>query len=174
MCHSGDTEFKGAFKCGLECVLHFPANEGNNRWVVCSPIILQTNLKWLKCWYILKLQSVSFASLSPSLFENLELQLFAELSSLRGLCSGTAPARMNLMFWRVCVALSRRTGVDIYCTLQSHSSLRLGIYDPNKNFHRILPPSEQVTSLPRLFWPTEEKSINCANYYYCYTLFSNY
>ncbi len=38
------------------------------------------------------------------------------------------------------------------------SSLRLGIYDPNKNFHRIL-PSEQVTSLPRLFCPTEEKSI---------------
>ncbi len=32
----------------------------------------------------LKLQSVSFASLSPSLFENLELQLFEELSSLCG------------------------------------------------------------------------------------------
>ncbi len=46
----------------------------------------------------LKLQSVNFASLLPSLFENLELQLCAELSSLRGLYSGTAPARMNLMF----------------------------------------------------------------------------
>ncbi len=49
----------------------------------------------------LKLQSVSFASLLPSLFENLELQLCAELTSLRGVvirCSGTAPARMNLMF----------------------------------------------------------------------------
>ncbi len=32
----------------------------------------------------LKLQSISFASLSPSLFENLELQLCAELSSVRG------------------------------------------------------------------------------------------
>ncbi len=32
----------------------------------------------------LKLQSVSFASLSPSMFENLELQLCAELSSVRG------------------------------------------------------------------------------------------
>ncbi len=32
---------------------------------------------------MLKLQSISFASLSPSLFENLELQLFVELSSLR-------------------------------------------------------------------------------------------
>ncbi len=37
--------------------------------------------------YYLKLQSVSFASLSPSLFENLELQLFAELFSLRGVVS---------------------------------------------------------------------------------------
>ncbi len=46
----------------------------------------------------LKLQSVSFASLSPSLFEILELQLFEELSSLRGVCSGTAPAQMNLIF----------------------------------------------------------------------------
>ncbi len=33
---------------------------------------------------ILKLQCVSFASLSQSLFENLELQLFVELSWLRG------------------------------------------------------------------------------------------
>ncbi len=33
---------------------------------------------------LLKLQSVSFASLSPSLFENLELQIFAELFSLPG------------------------------------------------------------------------------------------
>ncbi len=32
----------------------------------------------------LKLQSISFASLSPSLFENLELQVLAELSCLRG------------------------------------------------------------------------------------------
>ncbi len=46
----------------------------------------------------LKLQSVSFASLSPSLFENLELQLLAELSSVCGLYSGTAPAQINLMF----------------------------------------------------------------------------
>ncbi len=65
---------------------------------------------------LLKLQSVSFASLSPSLFENLELQLFAELSCLRGLYSGTASARMNLMFWGECVAVSHSTGVDVYCT----------------------------------------------------------
>ncbi len=31
------------------------------------------------------------------------------------------------------------------------------VYDPNKNFHRLL-PSEQVTSLPRS-WPTEEKTL---------------
>jgi len=33
--------------------------------------------------------------------------------------------------------------VNVYCTSQSQISLRLGIYDPNKNFHRIL-SSEQV------------------------------
>ncbi len=46
----------------------------------------------------LKLQSLSFASLSPSLFETLELQLLVELSSVCGLYSSTDPARMNLMF----------------------------------------------------------------------------
>ncbi len=56
------------------------------------------------------------------MFENLELQFLAELSSVRGVvirCSGTAPARMNLMFWGECVVVSHRTSVDIYCTLQS-------------------------------------------------------
>ncbi len=38
--------------------------------------------------FFFKLQSVSFASLSPSMFENLELPLFVQLCSLRGLCSG--------------------------------------------------------------------------------------
>ncbi len=75
-----------------------------------------TNINKKRACYImyqsLKLQSISFASLSPSLFENLELQLLAELSSLRGLYSGTAPARMNLMFWGVCVAVSHHTGVN--------------------------------------------------------------
>ncbi len=70
------------------------------------------------CFFFLKLQSVSFASLSPSMFENLELQLLAELSPA-GVWVGTAAARMNLMFWRVCVAVSHRTGVDVYCTSQS-------------------------------------------------------
>ncbi len=46
----------------------------------------------------LKLQPISCASLSPPLFENMELQLLAELSCLLGMSSGTAPARMNLMF----------------------------------------------------------------------------
>ncbi len=56
------------------------------------------------------------------MFENLELQFLAELSSVRGVvirCSGTAPARINLMFWGECVAVSDRTGVDVYCTSQS-------------------------------------------------------
>ncbi len=39
---------------------------------------------------ILKLKSISIASLSPSLFENLEQQVLAELSCLRGVvrCHG--------------------------------------------------------------------------------------
>ncbi len=52
-------------------------------------------------FFFLKLQSVTFTSLSLSMFENLELQFLAELSSVRGVvirCSGTASARMNLMF----------------------------------------------------------------------------
>ncbi len=72
-------------------------------------------------YFYLKLQSVTFTSLSPSMFENLELQFLVELSSVRGVvrCSGTAPAWMNLMFWGECVVVSHRTGVDIYCTSQS-------------------------------------------------------
>ncbi len=66
----------------------------------------------------LKLQSVSFASLSPSLFKNLELQPCAELSCLCWLYSGTASAWINL-FWGECVAVSHRTGVDVYCSSQS-------------------------------------------------------
>ncbi len=57
----------------------------------------------------------------------------------------------------MCQSVSHRTGVDTILEITDYS-LRLGIYDPNKNFHSLL-PSEQVTSLPRLFWPTEEKSI---------------
>ncbi len=92
----------------------------------------------------LKLQSVSFASLSPSLFEDLELQLLVELSSVCGLCSDTAPARINLMFWGECVAVSYAP-VWMFTVLRTDSSLRLGIYDTNNNFHRIL-PSEQVSN----------------------------
>ncbi len=102
------------------------------------------------------------------MFENLELQFLAELSSVRGVvlrCSGTAPARMNLMSWGECVVVSHCTDVDIYCTSQSQILACLGIYDPNQNFHRIL-PSEQVTSLPRLFCPIEEKSITVSHYFF--------
>jgi len=66
----------------------------------------------------LKLQSVSLASFPPSLFENLELQLFAELSSVRGVVSrnGSSADQSNVLR-SMCV--SHRTGVDIYCTSQS-------------------------------------------------------
>ncbi len=54
-----------SFVCLYFCVFTFLA--------ICSCINLN-----------LKLQSVSFTSLSRSMFENLELQLLAELSSLHG------------------------------------------------------------------------------------------
>ncbi len=99
----------------------------------------------------LKLQSLSFASLSLSLFENLELQFLAELSSLRRLYSGTAPARMNLMFWGECVAVSHRTGVDVYYTSQSQILAYVLEYMTQKNhFHRIL-SSEQESNKSAMF-----------------------
>ncbi len=64
--------------------------------------------------------------------------------------------RNDLAPARVKMSVTHRCGCLLYFTI-TDSSLRLGIYDPNKNFHRIL-PSEQVTSLTSLFWPTEEKS----------------
>ncbi len=93
----------------------------------------------------LKLQSVSFASLPPSLFENLELQLCAELSSVRGVV-----VRHGFSADQTVLAIGHCSGVDVYCISQSQILACLGIYDPNNNFHRIL-SSEQVTRLPHLF-----------------------
>ncbi len=93
----------------------------------------------------LKLQSLTLTYLSPSLFENLELQLLAELSSLRGLWVGTASAWINLMFWGECVAVR----YVLYFAI-TDSSLFLGIYDTNKTFHRIL-SSEQVSNKSATF-----------------------
>ncbi len=68
---------------------------------------------------------------------------------------GCVSARMNLNVLRsMCVSLSVTAPVWIVYLVITDSSLRLAIYEQNKNFHRIL-PSEQVTSLPRLFWSTE-------------------
>ncbi len=50
----------------------------------------------------------------------------------------------------MCVSLSVTALVWILYLGITDSSLRLGIYDPNKKCQRIL-PSEQVKSLPRLF-----------------------
>ncbi len=76
----------------------------------------------------LKLQSISFASLSPSMSEDLELQL------------------MNQIFRGIYVA------VDIYCSSQSQISLCLGIYDLNKYFHQIYALSKYTHLLS---WPLE-------------------
>ncbi len=51
----------------------------------------------------------------------------------------------------MCQSVSHRTGVDTVAYLGiTDSSLRLGIYDQNKNFHRIL-PSEQVSNKSATF-----------------------
>ncbi len=95
--------------------------------------------------YDLKLQSISFASLSPSLFENLELQLFAELSSLHGLCFryGSSVDESNVLRSMCDTQSLHQCGCLLYFAI-TDSSLRLGIYESNKNFHSIM-PSEQVT-----------------------------
>ncbi len=120
-------------------------------------IIGDISLGWasviIKCHHMLKLQSVTFTSLSPSMFENLELQLLAELSSVHRVvirCSGTAPARMNLMFWGECVVVSHRTGVDIYCTSQSQILAYVLEYMTQIRIFRIL-PSEQVSNKSATF-----------------------
>ncbi len=102
---------------------------------------------------------MGFASLPPSLFENLELQLCAELSSVHGvvLKHCISQDESNVLSSIMCQSVSHCTGVILYLGTTDYC-LRFGIYDPNKNFRHIL-PSKQVISLPRLFWPTEEKSI---------------
>ncbi len=105
----------------LQRVCHFTGRSSFNVWLEMTS---------------LKLQFVSFASLSPSLFENLELQLCAEGSCLCGLCSGMASARMNLMFWGECVAVSHCNGVDVWCTSQSQILACVLEYDPNHHKSR--------------------------------------
>ncbi len=107
-------------------------------------------------------QSVSFASLSPSLFENLELQLFVELSSLRGIVSrhGSSADESNVLRWMCGSQSPHRCGYSLYFTV-TDSSLRLGIYDPNKNCHHTL-PSEHVSNKSAMFvltnWGKKHKS----------------
>ncbi len=106
---------------------------------ICSDEETNSSTSWMVCgWVNLKLQSVSFASLSPSLFENLELQLCAELSSVRGVVirHGSSADESNVLK-SMCVSLSGTAAVWILYLGITDSSLRLGIYDPNKNFHHI-------------------------------------
>ncbi len=101
---------------------------------------------------MLKVQSVSFASLPPSLFENLELQLCAELSSVRGvvLRHGSSTDESNVLR-SLCVSLSVTAPVWILYLEITDSSLHLGIYDPNKTFHHIL-LSEQESNKSATFF----------------------
>ncbi len=124
------------------------------------------------------------------------IQLCAELSSVRGVVfrHGSCADESNVLR-SMCVSLSVIAPVWILHSGITDSSLRLGIYDPNKNCHRIL-SSEQVSNKSAMFVLTNwgKKTLqyialpmvikskdrltldhitsNCANYY-CYTLFSN-
>ncbi len=86
------------------------------------------------------------------------MQLFAELSSLRGVGSQYGSSTDESYVLRRMCGSQSHNGVDVYCTSQSQILYVLEYMTQIKNFHHIL-PSEQVTSLPRLFCPTEEKSI---------------
>ncbi len=50
---------------------------------------------------------------------NLLLQLLADIFLLCGLCSGTAPVRINLMFWGVCLSVCQSPHWCGYCTQES-------------------------------------------------------
>ncbi len=98
----------------------------------CSTPNRKQNLKShhmtpLKFLVFLKLQSVSFASLSPSLFENLELQLLAELSSLRGVVSwhSFSADESNVLRWMCSCQSPHRCGCLLYFAI-TDSSLCLG------------------------------------------------
>ncbi len=75
---------------------------------------------------------------------------------------GSSADESNVLRWMCSCQSPHRCGCLLYFTI-TDSSLCLGIYDPNKNFHRIL-SSEQVRNKSATFCPTEEKSIiiNCA------------
>ncbi len=70
---------------------------------------------------------------------------------------------MNLMFWGECVAVSQRTGVDIYCTLQSQILAYILEYMTQIFIYRIL--SEQVSNKSAMFVLTnwgKNITIHCA------------
>ncbi len=87
-----------------------------------------------------------FVAISVS---NLQLQLLSEGFLLPGLCSGTSPARMNLMF---CGLSPHRC--DTVLRNHKFSPTSWDIYS-NQNFHRIL-SSEQV-QVCHVFLTNEEK-----------------
>ncbi len=100
-----------------------------------SLVFAEQSLKPAIVYYCLKLQSVSFASLSPSLCENLELQFCAELPSVRGAVSrhGSSADESNVLRWMCGFQSPQWCGCLLYCAI-TDSNLRLGIYDPKNNF----------------------------------------
>ncbi len=105
----------------------------------------------------LKLQSVKFCLFvaisvwKPGIADFCGIILIAWVVSWHG----SSADESNVLRWMCCCHSLHRCGYLLYFAITDFS-LHLGMHDPNNNFHRIL-PSEQVTSLPRLFWPTEEK-----------------
>ncbi len=98
----------------------------------------------------LKLQSVSFASLSPSLFETCNCSYLRNYHLYVGCASAR---RLGICFEENGWLLVTAPVWILYFGITDSTSW---MYNPNKNFHRKM-SSEQVTCLPLLFWPTEEK-----------------
>ncbi len=80
--------------------------------------------------------------------ENLVLQPGADLSLLRGLYFGTASARINLMFWGECVAVSYRT--DVNPVRSNHRLVYVLEYMTQIRIFTIL-PSEQLSNKSATF-----------------------
>ncbi len=99
----------------------------------------------------LKLQAVSFASLSPSMFENLQMHFWGKIIFL---------ALVVLMFWAVCVSVSQSPHRSGYCTLKSQILAHILEYITQiRIFTRYCYLNKYITSLPILFWSTKKKSI---------------
>ncbi len=93
----------------------------------------------------IQLQSISFASLSPLCLKKQRIVTPGIVAVCRIILLAWAVLRhdssvdeSNVLRWMCGCQSPHRCGYLLYFAI-TDSSLRLGTYDPNKNFHRILP-----------------------------------